>query len=186
MGWRGDAVAEVHAPRERGGFAVGVVCEARQEAADAADGDAQAERHGEQVPRTGADSAEALHQFNAEPATQQPADDGFAAAGKGEELLPVEIWARKFFEHAEEPAADKAADGSSGDDRPAALVVEEVATACALALVEGIAADVAECLEERVKLRVEESVQVVESVSKMLQMSSRSIISVVGLKPNFS
>jgi hypothetical protein len=43
------AVAEVNAPRQRGGIAVGVVVQARDEAADAPDGDADRERHDERI-----------------------------------------------------------------------------------------------------------------------------------------
>ena len=51
-------------PGECGGRAAGVVGEAGEEAADAADGDADAERDGEEVAGAGADVGEALEELD--------------------------------------------------------------------------------------------------------------------------
>ncbi len=55
------------------------VGEAGEEAADAADGDADAKRNGEEVSGAGVDVLEALDEFDGEPATEESSDDGFAA-----------------------------------------------------------------------------------------------------------
>jgi hypothetical protein len=78
-GMTGDAVAEVDAPREGGGGAVGVVSEASEEAAYAAYGDAEAEGSGEEVSGTRVDVADAFSDFDGDPAAKQAADDGFAS-----------------------------------------------------------------------------------------------------------
>ncbi len=146
-GVAGDSVAEVDGPGERGGGAVGVVGEARGEAADAADGDADAERDGIEIAGAGVDAEEELGDFDGEPSAEQTADDGLAAGG-GEERSPVPAEAGSLLEEAEDACADECAEGGGGDEEPAVLVVEEVAAAGALAFVEGVSGGVGERLED--------------------------------------
>ncbi len=152
MAW--DAVAEVDAPWECGGCAASVVCEAGEEAADAADGDAEAEWDGEEVAGAGADVGEALDELDGEPAAEEAADDGFAAAGEGEELMEVEAAGGGVLEQAEDAAAEESADGGGGDDPPAVIVGERVTVRIALVAIDSIAAGVTEGLEDGVERRV--------------------------------
>lgn len=148
-GVAGDAVAEVDAPGERGGCAEGVVGEAGEEAADAADGDADAERDGEKVSGAGVDSANALGDFNRDPSAEETADDGFAAGLK--KSVPCDGEARGLLEDAEDSGAEESSDGCSGDDDPTLLVGEEVSGSPAGAAVELIAGGVGEDFEESVE-----------------------------------
>src|SRR6185437_2041920 len=149
-----DAVAEVDAPGQRGRFAAGVVGEAGEEAADAADGDAEAERDGEEIAGAGADVRETFDEFDGEPPAEQSADDGLAAAGEGEDLMPVESTDRRVLEQPEDAAAEECADGSGRDDCPTALVAQGVAGTCALVAIESVPTGVAEGLEDWMKGRL--------------------------------
>ena len=144
-----DAVAEVDGPGERGGLAVGVVGEAGEEAADAADGDAEAEGDGEEVARTGADAEERLGDFHDEPAAEKASDDGFAAGEK--KRRPVEADARGLLQQAEEAAAGECAECGGGEDEPSPFVGEGVASACALYFIEAVSGGVGEGLEDGVQ-----------------------------------
>ena len=55
-----DAVAKIYSPRECGGRAAGIIGQAREEAANAADSDAEAKRDGEEIAGARADVREAL------------------------------------------------------------------------------------------------------------------------------
>ena len=160
MAW--DSVAEIYAPGKRRGVAVSVVGETREKTADAADGDANAERYSEEVSRTRADADEALHDFHGQPAAQQAADDGLAAGD--EELVPVPAVARGLLQQAENAAAGERADGDCGDDEPAALVGERVALTAAHMPVDEVAADVSEDLEDGVQRGMEDTRQALVSV----------------------
>src|SRR5580700_7427005 len=109
-----DAVAEIDGPGERGGFAVGVVGEAGEEAADAADGDADAEGQGEEIAGAAADAGEAFDEFDADPAAEESADDGFASRcnEECEQLMGVPGCedGGELFGDAEEAAADECSD----------------------------------------------------------------------------
>lgn len=59
-GMAADAVAEVDAPRQRGGGAGGLVIDAGEEAANAPDGDTDAQRKGKEVAGTDGNAEQAL------------------------------------------------------------------------------------------------------------------------------
>jgi len=145
------AIAEVNSPRECSRGATGVVGETGEEAADAADGDADAEWHGEEVAGAGANVGEALDDFDGQPAAQQATDDGLAAAGEGKELLNTKTVDGGVFEHAEDAAAEESADGGSGDDPPAAVVGDNVAALRALVTIQRVAASITQSFKQRVK-----------------------------------
>ena len=152
-GVAGDAVAEVDAPWEGGWGAVGVVGEAGEEAADAADGDADAERNGEEVSGAGVDVADALGEFDGDPAAEEPPDDGLAAGL--EEGAPGDGEARSLLEDAEDAGAEEGSDCSGGDDDPALLVGKEVPGPGPAAAVELVADGVGEDSRRRYGARDE-------------------------------
>src|SRR5882757_2104286 len=108
MAW--DAIAEVDAPGECRGFAVGVVCKTAEKAADASNGDTDTEWDSEEVSRTGADTQKLLRKLDEEPATEEAANDSLASSGPKEDL-PVEREMRRLFEYAKDTAAEQ---GSCG------------------------------------------------------------------------
>ncbi len=75
-----DGVAEVDGPSEIRGSAVGVVGEAGEEAADAADGDSDCEGDGVEVSGGLTEPDVAFRQLDGEQAEGQCADDGFASS----------------------------------------------------------------------------------------------------------
>lgn len=157
-----DAVAEVDAPGQRGGRAVGVVGQAGEEAPDAANGDAEAERDGEEVAGAGADSCDCLGDLDGEPAAQQAADDRLAS-GK-QQIAPVEAGDRNVFQQTEDAAAEERSDSGRRDDQPAAVVPQRIAFCLARSPVEGEAADIAEGLKDGVQLGMEERKQAAASL----------------------
>jgi hypothetical protein len=76
-GMAGDAVAEVYSPRKVGGRAEGIVSKACKEAADAANGNADAKGNGEEISGPGVNVLEAFGNFD-----RQPAADDCLAAGE--------------------------------------------------------------------------------------------------------
>src|SRR6185312_3717723 len=161
MTW--DSVAEVDAPGKRGWLAVGVVGEAGEEAANAADGDADTERNSEKVSGTRADGEEAFYDFNGPPAAQQAAHNRLAAAGD-EELVPMPAVARGLLQQAENAASEQGANGNRGDNQPAAFVGERVTLPIAHMAIDKIAAEVSKGFENKVELGMEDARQVLVSV----------------------
>ncbi len=147
-----NAVAEVDGPGEGCWFAVCVVGEAGQEAADAADGDAEAEWQGEEVSGAGANAGEGLGDLDGKPTAEQAADDGLAAGQQ--KSAPGELRERYLFEQAERAGAEQRSDGRGGDDDPAMVVVYDIAGAAAETPVEEIAGDIAEGFKYGVQLRM--------------------------------
>lgn len=85
-GMAGDAIAEVNAPRNGGGGAEGIVGKASEEAADAPDGNPDAEGDDEEVSGSGMNVLKALGNFDGEPAAEKSTDDCLAAGE--EEVSP--------------------------------------------------------------------------------------------------
>jgi len=110
----GNTIAEVYSPRERGGGAEGIVGKAREEAADTADGDTEAEGNGEEVAGPGMNVFEPLGYFHRDPATEKSTDDRLAA-GK-EDVSPSELGHGNLFEKAEKAQAEERSDGCGRDD----------------------------------------------------------------------
>ena len=69
-GVAGDTIAKIDAPGQARRNTVGAVRGSCQKAANAANGDAQAQRHGEKVTGPGAEAAQALDQADGNPAAQ--------------------------------------------------------------------------------------------------------------------
>ena len=107
------AVAEVDAPRQRSGDAVGAVGESGEKTADAANGGADGEGVNEQIAGGAVQAEEAFGQFHAGPAAEEAAHDGFAAE-EGTGIVakrPVEGGALRPGEGlGGEPGAEDAAD----------------------------------------------------------------------------
>lgn len=164
-----NAVAKVDAPGKHGGFAVGVVGETGQEAPNATNGDAKAEWDGEEIAGAGANAGKEFHELHTAPATEQATDDRFAASGDCKELLPMEARSGQFLQNAEKAAANQSSDRGRSYDRPAALVVEDVAVPGAFLPVIRIATDVAKGFEKWMELGVEDLEQVVVSLSRQGQ-----------------
>lgn len=68
-GMAGDAVTEVHSPRERGGRSEGIVSKTSEEAADAAYGYADAKGDGEEISGAGVNLLEVFGDFDGKPAS---------------------------------------------------------------------------------------------------------------------
>lgn len=73
-----DAVTEIHAPRQAGGRAVGMVGQPCEKAADAADAHADGQRQHESIAAGALDVGNALGDFHAKHAAKQCADDRLA------------------------------------------------------------------------------------------------------------
>lgn len=99
-----DSVAEINAPGQRRGDAVGVVGEAREEAADAAEGDAERERRGEEVAGGARFAGSALGPFDREQTSDQRADNRFAAE-EVDRIAPTRERLRGIFKPVEDAAA---------------------------------------------------------------------------------
>jgi len=160
------SVAKVDAPGKRGGFAVGVVGETGQEAPNATNGDAKAEWNGEEIAGAGADAGKKLHELHTAPATEQAADDRFAAASDYEELFPMEARSGQLLQNTQKATANQSSDRGRSYDRPAALVVEDVALPDTLAPVKRVAAHITKSFEKWMELGVEDLEQVVVSLSR--------------------
>lgn len=81
-GMAAEAIAEVDPPRQRGDGASGLVINAGEEAANAPDGDAKAQRKGEEVPGPDGNAEQALGKFDSKESADQRADDGLAGKKK--------------------------------------------------------------------------------------------------------
>jgi len=120
-GMAADAVAEIDAPGERGGDAIGAVRQAGEEAANAPDGDAERDGRGEEVAGGARLAGEALGQFDEEQAANQRADDGLAAE-QVDGIAPAGERGGRVLEPVEDAAADRRARDAGGDNRPAGSV----------------------------------------------------------------
>ena len=113
------AVAEVDGPGEGGGVAAGVVVEAGEEAADASDGHAEDEGEDVEVAGGEVDADAFFGEFDAGPATEESADDGFSAK-PGAGVAEV----REIFKRGLGPGEDFGAEGGAedgADDEPHVL-----------------------------------------------------------------
>jgi len=112
-----DAIAEVDGPGEIRGSAVGVVGEAGEEAADAADGDSECEGDGVEVSGGLTESDVAFRQLDGEEAESQCADDGFASCEVRRivQVVPCEL---RVFEPEQKPGADGGSGHGGGDCGP--------------------------------------------------------------------
>ena len=162
-----DAVPEVHSPGHPGGFAVGVVRQTGEEAANATDCDAKAKRQREEIACAGGDALNLLGQLDGEPSAKQAADDGFAAAGK-KGLRPGDMGARSLLEQPKQPAAHESAHDSGGDDSPPLLFRQQIAIAAARALIDREAKRITERLEDRVEFRMRVQMEHTGSVARCL------------------
>lgn len=78
-GMTGDTITKIHSPRKVGRRAVGIVSEASKKAANAANGNADAEGDDEKISGAGVNVLEALGNFDRQPAAEKPTDDSLAA-----------------------------------------------------------------------------------------------------------
>ena len=78
-GMPGNPVAKIDSPRQICNDTVGLVAEARQETADAANGNPQGQRNREQIPSAARDAQALLGLLYGNRPAQQPADNRLAA-----------------------------------------------------------------------------------------------------------
>src|ERR1700692_2877174 len=80
LGWMpGNAAAVIDAPRQLGPHAAGVVGQTGEKAPDSADAHAEDQRVNADITRGTADAHDFFGQGGSHPASQKPADDGFAS-----------------------------------------------------------------------------------------------------------
>lgn len=146
-----DAVAEVDAPGQMCGNAIGVVGEASEEAADAADGDAGGERDRVEVAGGLAESDVALDEFDREQTADEASDDGFAA---DEISRVVQVVQRELrvFEPEQELRAEGCAGDGGGETGPAERREDGVAETAVEEKVDAERDDIRERFEEKVRV----------------------------------
>src|SRR5208282_27947 len=147
-----DAVAEVHAPGQRSGRAVGVIGEAGEETADASDGDADAQRDGVEVASALRDAELLFEPLDGNEASDQGADDGFSAH-QIDRVAPVGEGHARVFEPVEELAAQGGANGSGSDDRPAEFGGQGIAGTAAEPEIDAEGSEVGKSFKEPVRMK---------------------------------
>jgi hypothetical protein len=120
------AVSKVHAPWKRGGQAVGVIVEPREEAADTPDRHPQTQRQHEQVAGGPRLADPPLHPLDGDQAAEQSADDGLAAE-QVVEIGAVSPGGQRILEPHQQFRSERGADRGGGDHAPAGGVRNLVA-----------------------------------------------------------
>jgi len=145
-GMPGDAVAEIHTPRQPGGNAVGLIFEARQKTPNPSDRDAEHQRQGEKVAGGDVYAPHPLDRLDGNQPADQATDDRLAA----EEQLrlgPVVFQEERILEGREDATSGKSAEQRRTDHPPARAGINHISVLAAEASIEIKASRVGKTLE---------------------------------------
>lgn len=123
-----NAIAEIDAPGQCSGGAVGKIGEAGEKASNASDGDSSRDGQCEKIAGAGGDFQSALGPLDGRRAAEQAADNGFAGH-QVQRMVQLCQRRSRIFQPGQQLAAQCGPDGGGHDNRESIRIADHVAAA---------------------------------------------------------